>query len=59
MSLSPNAAPSPGCIGVTSNTILENLIGNVETTLEAAGLAEQRTGREPAIAFLDLTGFTP
>jgi adenylate cyclase len=38
--------------------IVEDVISNLELSLERAGLAQRRPKRPPAIAFLDLTGYT-
>jgi hypothetical protein len=38
--------------------VIESIVLNTETSLEQAGLGQRRPGRPPAIAFLDLTGYT-
>jgi adenylate cyclase len=38
--------------------IIESIVLNTETSLEKAGLGQRRSARPPAIAFLDLTGYT-
>jgi adenylate cyclase len=38
--------------------IIESIVLNTETSLEQAGLGQRRPGGPPAIAFLDLTGYT-
>jgi adenylate cyclase len=38
--------------------IVEDIVDNVEDTMEEAGLGRRRAATLPAIAFLDLTGFT-
>jgi adenylate cyclase len=38
--------------------IIESIVLNTETSLEQAGLGQRRPARPPAIAFLDLTGYT-
>jgi adenylate cyclase len=38
--------------------IIESIVLNTETSLEQAGLGHRRLARPPAIAFLDLTGYT-
>ena len=38
--------------------IIESIVLNTETSLEQAGLGQPRSARPPAIAFLDLTGYT-
>jgi adenylate cyclase len=38
--------------------IVEDVISNLELSLERAGLAQRRPKLPPAIAFLDLTGYT-
>jgi adenylate cyclase len=38
--------------------IMEDVISNLELSLEQAGLAQRQPKRPPAIAFLDLTGYT-
>jgi adenylate cyclase len=38
--------------------VIESIVVNTETSLEQAGLGQRRPGRPPAIAFLDLTGYT-
>jgi adenylate cyclase len=38
--------------------IVEDVISNLELSLERAGLAQRRPKQPPAIAFLDLTGYT-
>jgi adenylate cyclase len=36
----------------------KSIVLNTETSLEQAGLGQRRPARPPAIAFLDLTGYT-
>ena len=38
--------------------IVEDVLANLELSMERAGLAQRRQKRPPAIAFLDLTGYT-
>jgi class 3 adenylate cyclase len=38
--------------------VIESIVINTETSLEQAGLGQRRPARPPAIAFLDLTGYT-
>jgi adenylate cyclase len=38
--------------------VIESIVLNTETSLEQAGLGQRRPVRPPAIAFLDLTGYT-
>jgi adenylate cyclase len=38
--------------------IVEDIVANTELTLEHAGLAQRRPANPPAIAFLDLSGYT-
>jgi adenylate cyclase len=38
--------------------VIESIVLNAETSLEQAGLGQRRPARPPAIAFLDLTGYT-
>jgi adenylate cyclase len=38
--------------------VIESIVLNTETSLEQAGLGQRRSARPPAIAFLDLTGYT-
>jgi adenylate cyclase len=38
--------------------VIESIVLNTETSLEQAGLGQRRPARPPAIAFLDLTGYT-
>ena len=38
--------------------IIESIVLNTETSLEQARLGQRRPGRPPAIAFLDLNGYT-
>ncbi|HEV8563736.1 MAG TPA: adenylate/guanylate cyclase domain-containing protein [Actinomycetota bacterium] len=38
--------------------IIEDIVQNLELTLEQAGMAQRRPDRPPAIAFLDLSGYT-
>jgi len=42
----------------TEHEIVEDIVDNVEDAMEAAGLGRRRAATLPAIAFLDLTGFT-
>src|SRR5436305_950663 len=37
---------------------IEDVVQNLELTLERAGIARRRQPQPPAIAFLDLTGYT-
>jgi adenylate cyclase len=38
--------------------VIESIVLNAEASLEQAGLGQRRPARPPAIAFLDLTGYT-
>jgi adenylate cyclase len=40
------------------HSIIEHVVGHVEEALERAGVGPRRQGRPPAMAFLDLTGYT-
>ena len=42
----------------TEHAIVEDIVDNVEDAMEDAGLGRHRAATLPAIAFLDLTGFT-
>ncbi len=40
------------------HSIIEHVVGHVEEALERAGVGPRRQARPPAMAFLDLTGYT-